>query len=211
MKNKTTVISAIGIILLNIIFLLFVYPSLPNKLATHWDINGVVNGYMDKDIGILFIPILAIALMLLLFFIPKLDPKYSNIKKFQGTYNIFILGLLIFLFYINGITILSNLGYNINMMQLMIPALSSLIFLLGILIEKSESNYTIGFRTPWTLSNSKVWDKTHKLGAKLFKISAIITLLTVFIPSIGIYLFLITIISVSIFLTIYSYLQSRKL
>ncbi|MCS4464484.1 DUF1648 domain-containing protein [Clostridium botulinum] len=25
------------------------YPNLPNKVATHWDFNGNVNGYQNKS------------------------------------------------------------------------------------------------------------------------------------------------------------------
>ncbi|MBS7609039.1 SdpI family protein [Candidatus Bathyarchaeota archaeon] len=35
-------------------------------------------------------------------------------------------------------------------------------------------------RTPWTLSNEKVWKKTHKLGGRLFKIVGIITFFAIF-------------------------------
>ena len=27
---------------------------------------------------------------------------------------------------------------------------------------------------PWTLSNEKVWDKTHRLGGRLFKITGVL-------------------------------------
>jgi len=45
----------IGIILLNIIIGLVIYPSLPSKLPTHWDMMGRVDGYMNKSISAVFL------------------------------------------------------------------------------------------------------------------------------------------------------------
>ncbi|MEM1515464.1 MAG: SdpI family protein [Candidatus Bathyarchaeia archaeon] len=41
--------------------------------------------------------------------------------------------------------------------------------IIGILCEDSKRNWFIGIRTPWTLSSDRVWEKTHRLGGKLFK------------------------------------------
>lgn len=210
MKTKTTVITTVIIIAFNLGLLLLIYPSLPDKLSTHWDLNGVVNGYMDKNIAFLFIPILIVLLTILLLVLPKIDPLAKNIKQFQNTLNIFIIGLCIFLFYIQDIIILINLGYQINITQFLIPALAGLFYLVGILIEKAEPNYTIGIRTPWTLASNVVWYKTHKLGGKLYKLSAILSLIGLFWPIHGFIIFLITIIGTSLFLVFYSYTVYHK-
>ena len=60
-NEKSGVISAkwflipLGIILLNIVIGLVIYPSLPHKLPTHWDSIGNIDGYMDKSISAVFL------------------------------------------------------------------------------------------------------------------------------------------------------------
>jgi uncharacterized membrane protein len=73
--------------------------------------------------------------------------------------------------------ILWNKGTHISPNVIFPIALGFLFFYIGILCEHAKRNWFIGIRTPWTLSNEKVWDKTHRLGGKLFKIAGLISLL----------------------------------
>lgn len=65
--------------------------------------------------------------------------------------------------------------------------------------------------TPWTLSNDKVWDSTHRLGAKLFKLSALIVLLAAFFPDYAAWLIVAPVLLATVIVTVYSYLEYRKL
>ena len=85
-----------------------------------------------------------------------------------------------------------------------------LFFYIGVLCENSKRNWFVGIRTPWTLSSDKVWDKTHKLGGKLFKIAGIIALIGIFFQNYVVYFILIPTFSVSIYLIVYSYVEFRK-
>lgn len=50
--------------------------------------------------------------------------------------------------------------------------------LLGNILGKVQQNFWIGIRTPWTLTNHKVWEKTHRLAAWLFVGAGIVGLLS---------------------------------
>jgi len=210
MKTKTTVIISISIIVLEFLIVLLAYSYLPDRIATHWDLYGNVNGYMGKTEGLLFSPIISVGLFVLLMVVPKMDPKAQNIAKFRSTFNMFIVGFMLFMFYVNLLTLVPNLGISINMIQWLMPAMSGLFFLVGVMLEKAEPNYAIGIRTPWTLASEKVWYKTHKLGAKLFKVSAILSLIAVILPEIGFVLFMVSVLGGSLFLVAYSYYLYRK-
>jgi uncharacterized membrane protein len=96
------------------------------------------------------------------------------------------------------------------MSQLIAPAMGVLFFYTGELIGKSKRNWSIGIRTPWTLSSDAVWDKTHKLGAKLFKISGAIALLGFIFPDFAFYFVLIPVMFSAIYSFLYSYLEYQK-
>jgi uncharacterized membrane protein len=51
--------------------------------------------------------------------------------------------------------------------------------MLMVLIKNAKRNWFIGIRTPWTMSSDKVWDKTYKIGGKLFKIAGVVALLAI--------------------------------
>lgn len=75
--------------------------------------------------------------------------------------------------------------------------------------EKSQ-NWFIGIRTPWTLSSERVWDKTHKIGAKLFKVSDLIAFLGLIAPDYGLFFVFVPVILAAAYLIVYSYFEYQK-
>lgn len=69
------------------------------------------------------------------------------------------------------------MGLRFNMFAMMIPAFGGFFYYIGVMMEKAKRNYFIGVRNPWTLANEEVWDETHRIGAKGFKLSGVLTLL----------------------------------
>jgi uncharacterized membrane protein len=188
----------------------FFYPQLPDKLASHWNAAGQADGYSSKFWGLFMLPIIAAVLTLFLLLIPRLDPLKANIEKFKGYYYGFIIVFLLFFFYLHLLTIVYNLGYAFNMTMFLMPAFSVLFYYMGVMVSKAKRNYFIGIRTPWTLNSDTIWDKTHKLGGKLFKIAAIITLLGVLLGQYAIWFMLVPVSLVAIITVVYSYLVFRK-
>ncbi len=211
MKTSRYYIAAIAVIVL-LLFAVsaFFYPQLPDKLASHWNAAGQADGYSSKFWGLFLLPIIAAVLTLFLLLIPRLDPLKANVEKFKGYYYGFIILFLLFFLYLHLLTIVYNLGYAFNMTMFLVPAFSVLFYYMGVMVSKAKRNYFIGIRTPWTLSSDSVWDKTHKLGGKLFKIAAIITLLGVLLGQYAIWFMLVPISLVAIITVVYSYLVFRK-
>jgi len=55
-----------------------------------------------------------------------------------------------------------------------------LFFYTGILCGNAKRNWFIGIRTPWTLSSEIVWERTHRIGGKLFKAAGVTAFFGVF-------------------------------
>lgn len=208
MRKSETIISII--ILLSFALGIYLYPQMPEKMASHWDIQGKVDDYMPKFWGLFLMPIVSLGLFFLFILIPKIDPLKANIKKFRKYFDGFIILIILFLFYLELLIIFWNLGFRFNIPQVLAPALGMLFYCSGILIEKAKRNWFIGIRTPWTLSSDKVWEKTHKIGGKLFKIAGIIAFGGIFFPSCAFFLVLIPIILAAIYTIIYSYFEYQK-
>lgn len=199
-----------GIILLSFVVGIALYQAMPEKMATHWNAAGEVNGYMPKIFGLFFVPYLLLFLLGLFLLIPKIDPLKSNIEKFRKYYDGFVVFLLVFLFYVHALTLAWNLGIRFNMTTALLPAMGLLFYYLGVMMEKAKRNWFIGIRTPWTLSSDRVWDKTHKLGAKLYKAAGVVALFAILFGKYAIFLLIIPIIFSSVYLFLYSYWEYRK-
>jgi len=202
-------ILTLAIIIISFAIAFYFYPKMPDTVASHWNERGEVNGYMSKFWGLFLMPIISVIMFLFFLLIPKIDPLKENIDKFRKYFDNFILLIILFLFYIYLLTIFWNLDKRFDMGSFIVPPIGILFYYAGILVENAKRNWFIGIRTPWTLSSDNVWDKTHKLGGKLFKIGGIITVFGVFFPKYSFY-FIFPIFFVSIYLFIYSYLEHKK-
>jgi len=53
----------------------YFYPLLPDQVASHWNSFGEVDGYMSKFWGLFLLPLIMVFVNILLFLVPKIDPK----------------------------------------------------------------------------------------------------------------------------------------
>jgi len=206
-KNKVIIF-----VLISLFFIVasYFYPQMPERMASHWNSQGQVDGYMSKFWGLFLMPIISVVLSFFFLLIPRIDPSKENIKKFRKYFDKFTILITAFLFYVYLLTIFWNIGIKFNMSQLMTPALGILFYYCGVLIENTKRNWFIGIKTPWTLSNEKVWDKTHKIGGKLFKIIGIIAFLGIFLPKYAVLFVLIPVILTVIYTVTYSYFEYQR-
>ncbi|MFA6171479.1 MAG: DUF1648 domain-containing protein [Patescibacteria group bacterium] len=210
MKFRKSEFISLLIVILSFIVSWYFYPALPEKAASHWNAQGEVNGYVSKFWGAFLMPIIGAAVYIIFLLIPRIDPRRENIQKFRSYFDGFIVLLLLFFFYLHGLTLAWNLGSNFDMVVMLIPAFFVLFFYVGVMLRHAEMNWTIGIRTPWTLSSEKVWKKTHLLGGRLFQLSAIISLIGILFPNQAIWLLLIPIIASALGLFAYSYFLYRR-
>ena len=208
---KTNFLLLFGLIFVALVLAVYFYPLLPEQIASHWNGVGEVNGWMPKLEFHFFVFGLLIFSVFLFLVIPKIDPLKKNLQEFIDYYWGFVYILVGFIVYTYLLTVAANLGFKFNTTQVLMPALAVLFFYLGVVMEKAKRNWFIGIRTPWTLSSDRVWNETHKIGAKLFKVIAIIFLLLTAFPSYA-FTILITVILITVFsLIAYSYWLYYKL
>ncbi|MDD1512903.1 SdpI family protein [Priestia megaterium] len=172
----------LGITLLTLVAWLIALPHLPATMPIHWGANGEADGFATKINAM----ILTVGIMILIYFIiafvPRIDPRKENYKYFSKTYNIVLNAVLLLFFFVNMSTILQGLGYNVPMSYIA-PIMAGLVFIIiGNYLQRVRSNYFMGIRTPWTLSNETVWKKTHRLSGKLFFIGGLLILISAFLP-----------------------------
>jgi len=209
--NQILAASAVMVIL-TFVITLYVYQVLPQTMISHWGINGEANGFMPKEAGAWIVPIISIALLALLYYIPRLDPLKANIEKFKSAYHVLIAALCGFFLYLQVIMLAINLGTNINMTQLLIPALGILFIVIGVILPMTKRNYFIGIRTPWTLHSDKVWDDTHRIGGRVFTVAGLIVFLSAFASPEHTFVLVFTSIIAAVAITIiYSYKSFKSL
>ncbi len=198
------------IILLSFAVGIYLYPQMPEKMASHWNISGEVDGYAPKFWGLFLMPFVLIGFFLLFILIPKIDPFKANFEKFRKYFDAFMVFLILFFFYLHFLTLFWNLGFRFNFSQFLSPAFGMLLYCSGFLMEKTKRNWFVGIKTPWTISSERVWDKTHQVGGKLFKISGGVALLGMLFQDYAIFFTVIPVALVSLYLCVYSYFEYQE-
>lgn len=207
----------LALIVLSFIPGLVLYGQLPAQMPTHWNVYGQVDGYSSKAVGTFLFPGINLAMYFLFLFLPQLDPKRKNYDLFSGSYTIIRWTIHLFMLILYFITLYSALrfarGEDTLDISILVPAAISVLFIvIGNYMGRFRHNYFIGIRTPWTLANEQVWQKTHRLGGKLFVLTGVLGLIGIFLnPVLRFVIFLGGVGALLIITTVYSYWLFRKL
>jgi uncharacterized membrane protein len=212
MTTRLTTIIVLILIVGATIAGLLLWNQLPEQMASHWNINDQVDGYMPKFWGVFMMPLITLGMFVLFLVVPSIDPLKANIAQFREAFNLFIVLIVAFMLYIHGLTLAWSLGHtDFKMSTSMLPAMGLLFIFIGFMLRKAKRNFFIGIRTPWTLSSDTVWDKTHQLGAILFMASGVFTLIGGLFGGMTAFWFLfVPLIGSTIFLLVYSYVLYQR-
>jgi len=210
MNNRWFHILSIVLVLGVILVSAWMLPRMPEVMATHWDAKGQVNGTMSRFWGMFLMPLIMLALYGLFVIIPVIDPLRKNIEAFRPQYNLLAVGILVYLVFIHAVTQAWNLGHQVDIGRTITLPIAALIYLIGGILPKAGQNWFVGIRTPWTLSNPQVWADTHRLGGKLYRVTAIVLLLGVFTDWL-MWAGFAVLVGISLYLVGYSYFRYRAL
>ncbi|QKY19299.1 SdpI family protein [Halolamina sp. CBA1230] len=190
---------------------LLVAPDLPAEMATHWNPAGEPDATLSKPIALGLVPGLTALLLGALYVLPRVDPKGENIERFRATYDWFVVGLAATLSVVHVGIVAYNLGYRFPFVSLVLVAVAGLLYAAGVVLERAEQNWVVGIRTPWTLESEAVWERTHAVGATLFKLTALAVLLGAVFPQFSMLLLVGPLVVTTVALTVYPYLLYRRL
>ena len=212
MNTRLTTIIVLVLILATTVAGLSLWNRLPDQMASHWNVNDQVDGYMSKFWGVFLMPLVTVGIFLLFLVIPNIDPLKANIAQFRGAFNLFIVLIVGFMLYVYMLTLFWNLGYtNFGLGKAMMPALGVLFIFVGYMFRKAKRNFFIGIRTPWTLSSDRVWDETHRLGSVLFMASGVFAFIGSLFGGMTAFWFLfVPIIASTLITLIYSYMIYQR-
>lgn len=184
MKNKKSIITMWVLAFISPVMFLAAYSYLPESVPIHWNAQGQVDNYGSKAMAafIFFLPLL---LALMFQFLPKIDPKKQNYVKFQKYYDIFAIFFIAFFVVVNGVMLTEILKPGTLSIGLVISiGVSLMLIVLGNMMGKIKHNYFMGIKTPWTLADPDVWNKTHRIGGIMWVVIGILALITSFISTV---------------------------
>ena len=200
------------IIMAMIVATVVLYPGLPEIIPIHWNFEGIADDWGSKMWAVWIMPGISILMLFLFPLLAKIDPRTKNYEKFSGVYEFFqtlFILFFAFIFFIQYFMIFYP-EKNELMSPIMFSALGILFIFLGNYMGKVRQNYFVGIRTPWTLSDPDVWQKSQRLSGWLFVLGGLVFLLQAWL-SLPIFWVFIGVIGILVLIpVIYSYVLYSK-
>lgn len=208
--NRLTLILAI----ISLILTAIIYPSLPDVIPQHFGPNGEVDRYGPRYM-VFIMGIMPIGIYFFMDITRKIDPKKESYKKHEKAYSAIKLSTTIFFIIMNWAMIFISLGYNLRINVVVSLSIGIMFIIMGNYMTQIRDNYFMGIKNPWTLSDSTVWKKTHRVGGYTFMLLGVICILSglvsIYKPEISFVVFVSIAIIWTIGINIYSYVLYKKL
>lgn len=214
-KRNIMAIVTVLLTLCPILIGLLLWNKLPDRIPTHWGINGRIDGWSSKKTTVFAMPFIMACGQIIMLAAVYADPRKKNIHKKTMTVGLWIIPVLSLV--LNSAVYAIALGMKISMTIIIVFVLAFLWIILGNYMPKLQQNYTIGIKVAWTLNSEENWNRTHRMAGKVFVAAGIVMLLEWTLLLSGIigetvsYYLMIAVILISVIVpTGYSYLLFRK-
>lgn len=208
-ENKKKLIITSIVILLPILIGLILWNKLPDQVPTHWNAQGEVDGWSSKVFAVFGLPIVLFAVHWMCILVTSVDPKKQNIEG-KVLWIVFWICPIISLL-VGMLSYGAALGVEFKVDKIMLAIMGIMFIVVGNYLPKCKQSYTVGIKLPWTLNDEENWNRTHRMGGKLWVISGIILLLSMLLSTSAMAIVVLAVVGVSVLVpTVYSYLLFRE-
>jgi uncharacterized membrane protein len=158
------------------------YPFLPNRVATHFDAEGHPDRYSSRLAAAVLFPAIMAGIQLIndrLGAWPGASDRDDVKSGAQARDEAVALTELALLS--ADLSVLSRaVGLPIDTGRLDRGVYGLLMVALGNILPKLPRNGLIGIRTPWSLADAGVWERTHRVGGYLLTGAGLVSLASLF-------------------------------
>lgn len=208
-ENKGRLIWSSIVIVFPILIGLLLWNQLPDRIATHWDTQGVANGWSSKAFTVFALPCILLILHWVCVLASNADPKWKNYPAKMLSIVLWICPAIsvILMVFVYGVA----LGLDLKMERIMPLLVGAMFVVVGNYLPKCKQSYTMGIKLPWTLHDEENWNRTHRIAGKLWVGVGVLAMFSALLPSKSIFIVFMLILSVAVIVpTVYSYLLFKN-
>ena len=212
MKNPKSLIFLTSLcILLPVCAGIALWGRLPDRVPTHFNFQGVADGWSGKTFAVFGMPLFLLAVHLVCAFAVFHDPKKRNLNRKLVSLTLWICPAVSL--FVAAVTYPNALGYAIDVNFCALILTGALFIVVGNYLPKCRQNYTVGIKLPWTLADEDNWNRTHRLAGPLWVAGGFLMIVSAFIRFAPMWIFIGAVTLAGIVPVIYSaalYLSKRN-
>jgi uncharacterized membrane protein len=153
------------------------------EFAVRWDLHGQPMGYWPTWAAVLIVPAVTVVLCVGFALAPRILPP-GTLDRSGAAWIAIWNAALIAMCAGQAVIVALNLGVHVDMPRFGALLAAAVIALIGNYMGKVRYNVMFGLRTPWTLSDQRVWDKTHRfVGRAMVGAAALLVAATFLTPT----------------------------
>jgi uncharacterized membrane protein len=147
---------------------LFYRTQLPSRIPTHFDFQGQPNSTSPRDLALALFPVIGVLTIALVQILLRASPQKFSMSQSGGVLSriYFAIAMLMTTLHVGMLNVqLHPTGPGMSFYM----GLGTGLFLIGLgnYLGKTERNFFIGIRTPWTLASEQNWLATHRYAGKI--------------------------------------------
>lgn len=176
--------NTLSLICLALMFLvgIYLYPNLPDTVPMQYGIDGTAQNYLPKIAAIIVLPVAYAAAIAVSNVMIRYSPEKFSMANSKRAMDIIIAGVGLLLVGAH-LGLLLSVGDTQVFQQYFAAGLALFLIVTGNVIGKTERNFIVGIRLPWTIASSNNWRATHRFTGKLMVISGLLLLAANFFSS----------------------------
>lgn len=171
------------IILVPLGYAFYLWPDLPDRIPTHFGIDGKPDAWGKKE-SIFLLPVImggmGLFVYLLLTNIRRIDPKRYGTAD-DTIFRKFAIMVVLFMSMISLVILVNTVHQDLSMNKIIFVLLGVFFAAIGMFMPRIKQNYFAGFRLPWTLDNEQNWIATHQVAGKFWVIGGAVQALSALI------------------------------
>ena len=178
-KKNLSMFLTSAICLIPCVISIIFYNRFPDRVVTHFDFNGVPDGYSSKIIAAFGIPIFMFVINIIINLV--LD---KNIIRGKGGKIIVLIArwtIPVMAVLIQSVIIIYSCGIEFNASNYIMFMVGLMIMIIGNYLPKCEQNNLVGIKTPWALKDKDNWKKTHRFSGYLWVVLGFVLCINTFI------------------------------
>jgi len=159
-RYKYSLMLSSAAMLLPVVIGLILWNSLPDMIATHFDINNVPNGWSPKWMAVFGIP--AILLIVHLLCLGATLTVGGERKGIPVAVLCWVTPVICVM--TEALVYAYALGVSVDIGFVVCLVLGVIFVVLGNYLPKCQVNSVCGIRVPWTMSDPDIWARTHRVA-----------------------------------------------